>query len=235
MVFYLKKVDIGFGCLALFKDKKESSLVSEQIALGMLAFLTNKKNKVDSITLKDAKDILKGKIKNWKELGGDNTPIHLILRKSPKSGVGSTLKELLFKDKNYPLNSAFKYVKNSTEVRETVANDKYAIGVDDVTSSNKVSSVKLINIDDVKPTKEAIIDGYYKYRRPFFACMNQEHKQLAKLFLNYAMSKSGQKIISMSGTANLAEGKSIDSQNNFIIQQLKFRMNARKNKKSQEN
>lgn len=224
---YKKESDISFVCRKPFKEGSEKNLWCVQVAWGALGFIVNPNNKINNLTKSQIKAILTGKIKNWKELGWEDAPIHLVLRKSPKSGVGSTLREILFKDKNYKLNSAYKLVKNSGQTRDTVANDKFAIAVDDVTSSQRVKSVKLINVDDVKPTKETIIDGDYKYRRPFFACMIQKYKKLAKLFLNYSMSNGGQKVISISGTANLAEGKSRDSQNNFILQQLKFRMQGR--------
>ena len=225
-----KESDISFVCRKAFKEGSEKNLWCVQVAWGALGFIVSPNNKISNLTKEQIKSVLTGKVTNWKELGGDDAPIHLVLRESPKSGVGSTLREILFKDKNYKLNSAYKLVKNSGEIRDSVAKDRYAIAVDDVTSSQRVKSVKLINIDDVKPTKDAIVDGDYKYRRPFFACMAQEHKKLAKLFLNYSMSSGGQKVISLSGTANLAEGKSIDSQNNFILQQLKFRMQGRKKK-----
>ena len=62
--------------------------------------------------------------------------------------------------------------------------------------------------------------------------MTQKPSKLAKLFINFVLSQNGQKIISEVGTANLAEGKDRDSQNNFILQKLKFRMQGRSNNKN---
>lgn len=230
--FVLKKLhkqeaQIGFVCRVPFKNSQEKDLWHIQVAWGALAFIVHPKNPMTDLTTRQIKAIISGRITNWKEVGGADAPIHLILRAGDSSGVGSTLRSILFGDKHYLLKRAHKLTKNSGEVRQAVMQDPLAIGVDDVTSSQRIEGVKIVNIDGVTPTKRAIIEGDYKFRRPFYACMTQKPSNLTKLFINYTLSQTGQKIISLSGTANLAEGKDIDSQNNFVIQKLKFRMQSR--------
>ena len=222
-----KEADIAFICRAPFKEGKEKDLWSVQMAWGALAMIVNPKNRVSDLSTKQIKEIISGKIKNWKEVGGVDSKIHLVLRKSPKSGVGTSMRSILFKDKNYKLNYAYTYVKNSGEARRAVLNDELAIAVDDVTSSQRVKGIKILDIDGVSPTKRAIIESDYKFRRPFYACMREKPSKLTKLFINFVLSQNGQKIISEVGTANLAEGKDSNSQNNFILQKLKFRMQSR--------
>ena len=229
---YEKEADIAFICRAPFKESKEKNLWNVQVAWGALAMIVNAKNRVSDLSTEQIKSIISGKIKNWKEVGGEEGEIHLALRKSPKSGVGSSMRNILFKDKNYKLNSAYTLVKNSGEARRVVLNDKLAIAVDDVTSSQRVKGIKILDINGVTPTKRAIIENDYKFRRPFYTCMTQKPSKLAKLFINFVLSQNGQKIISEVGTANLAEGKDRDSQNNFILQKLKFRMQGRSNNKN---
>ena len=224
---YEKEADIAFICRAPFKEGKEKNLWSVQVAWGALAVIVNSKNSVNNLTTKQVKDIISGKIKNWKEVGGEDKEIHLVLRKNPKSGVGSSMRSILFKDENYKLNSAYNLVKNSGEARRAVLEDELAIAVDDVTSSQRVKGVKILNIDGVSPTKRAIIEKDYRFRRPFYTCARQKPNKLTKLFINFILSDSGQKIISEVGTANLEEGKDSDSKNNFIVQQLKFRLQGR--------
>ena len=227
---YEKEADIAFICRAPFKEGREKDLWNVQVAWGALAMIVNSKNRVNNLSTEQIKAIISGKIKNWKELGGTDSEIHLVLRESDKSGVGSSMRTILFKDKNYKLNSAHTLVKNSGEARRAVLNDELAIAVDDVTSSNRVKGIKILDIDGVAPTKRAIIENDYKFRRPFYTCMRQRPSKLAKLFINFVLSQRGQKVISDAGSANLAEGKDSDSQNNFILQQLKFRMQGHSKK-----
>ena len=222
-----QEAQIGFVCRVPFKNNQEKDLWHIQVAWGALSFIVHPKNPMTDLTTRQIKAIIDGKITNWKEVGGTDTPIHLILRAGDKSGVGSTLRSILFKNKHYILKGAYKLTKNSGEVRKAVMEDPLAIGVDDVTSSQRTKGIKIVNIDGVTPTKRAIIEGDYKFRRPFYACMTQKPSNLTRLFINYTLSQTGQKIISLSGTANLAEGKDVDSQNNFVIQKLKFRMQSR--------
>ena len=226
-LLYKKEGDIALLCRAPFKEGEEKNLWSVQVAWGALSFIVNSKNGVKDLSTEQVKDIIRGKIKNWKELGGADAPIHLILRYTDKSGVGASMRSLLFGDRRYPLNSAYKLVKNSGEVRRAVAADPLAFGVDDVTSSQRTKGIKILNIDGVAPTKRAILEGDYKFRRPFYACMIKKPKNISRVFIDYILSDEGQKIISSVGTANLAEGKDLDSQNNFVLQKLKLRLQGK--------
>ena len=222
--------DIGFVCRKPFKNSTEKDLWNIQVAWGALAFIVNPKNSISNLSESQIKAIIDGKIKNWKGVGGVDAPIHLILREGDASGVGSTLRSILFNDKHYQLKSAYKLVKNSGEARRAVQSDPLAIAVDDVTSSQRTKGVKILNINDVAPTKRAILEGDYKFRRPFYATMVEAPSNLSRLFINYLLSQTGQKVISLVGTANLAEGKDQDSQNNFVIQKLKLQLQGKKKK-----
>jgi len=226
-----KKADVAFVCRKPFDKGREKSLWCVQVAWGALGFIIHPKNRVGNVSKEQIKAILTGRITNWKALGGDDAPIHLYLRRGLSSGVGSTLREKLFGDKQYTLKQPYRQVSNSGELRQSIAKDRWGFGVDDTTSSQRVQSVKLLNIDYVAPTKRAILEGDYDYRRPFYACMREQNSKLGKLFVQYALSESGQKIVSRSNTANMAEGKDMKSVNNFILEQLTFQIKGRKKQK----
>ena len=67
-----------------------------QIAWSALVFIVNKQNPIKNITVKQARQILTGKIRNWKMVGGKDKPIHLYRRKGFDSGIGFTARALLF-------------------------------------------------------------------------------------------------------------------------------------------
>ncbi len=224
---YKKEADIAIICRELFSDGEEKSLWSVQVAWGALAFIVHKSNPVKNLTRKQIKGIISGKIKNWSELGGENRPIHLVLRRLKRTGVGASMRKMLFGKSNIDLPKPYRLVKNSGEAREAVKSDPLAIAVDDVTSSQRTDGVKILNIDDVAPTKRAIIEGDYTFRRPFYATLRETPNNLSRLFIDYILSDEGQKIISEVGTANLAEAKDMQSQNNLILQKLKVQLQAR--------
>jgi phosphate transport system substrate-binding protein len=63
---------------------KESDYVVTQIGQTKVAFITHSSNTVTSLTFTQLGDILTGKIKNWKEIGGGDAPILVIVE--PKGG-----------------------------------------------------------------------------------------------------------------------------------------------------
>ncbi len=66
------------------------------VAWDALVVITHKDNPVDTISSEQLRKLYKGQITNWKELGGNDAPIELYARKGKISGVGRTLRELLF-------------------------------------------------------------------------------------------------------------------------------------------
>jgi len=216
-----KKVDAGTGCREALEDSKdENGVESIQVAWGALAFIVHPSNKVDNLSTAQIKDILVGKITNWKEVGGEDRPIHLIVRESKKSGIGLSAREILFEDRDKDFYSKAKKVKSSGFVREAVVQDKDAFAIDNTISSSRHSEVKMLKVDGVAPTKENILKDKYKMRQALYIFLPKNPNPLASKFAKFALSKEGQAIISKTGTPNLAEASGKNDEDNYIIQNL---------------
>jgi len=222
-----KEADIGVGCRAPLKNDKEKDIWSTQVAWGSLAFIVNSKNKINNITTENIKKILTGKITNWKELGGEDKPIKLLLRESKKSGVGLTAREILFNDKDKNLSKKADFFKSSGFIRDAVVKEKYAFAIDDVVSSEDVKGLKLLKVDGVEPNKENILSGKYKARRAFYIYLDHKPDNLAKKYIDFALSNEGQAIISKTGTANLEEATGDGDEDNLIFQNLQFKIQTK--------
>ena len=222
-----KKIDIGAGCRAPIKNDIEKDIWGTQVAWGALAFIVNEKNPIDNLSLDNIKKILLGKITNWKELGGEDKPITLYLRKGKKSGVGSTARKLMFNDANISFSPDAIRVKSSGPIRKGVISNEYAFAIDDVTSSSRTKEVKMLKVDNIAPTKENISHNRYKLRRPFFIYLAKKPTKWARQFLNFSLTEKGQEIISKTGTANLAEAVGKNDDRNFMFQKFLFQMKSR--------
>ena len=90
-------------------------------------------------------------------------------------------------------------ITNNTSVMlTTVAKDDYAIGY--VSLGSLDDSVKALKIDGAEATEENIKDGSYKVSRPFnIATKGDLTNEVAKDFIDYILSKDGQKVISDNG------------------------------------
>ena len=168
-----------------------------------------------------------GEIKNWKEVGGEDKKINLIVRANIGTGVGTSARELLFHDRKQEFFKDATIINTSNPIRKAVMADPYAFGVDDVTSANRIKGLKLIKIDGVAPTKESILSNKYKLRRPFFLYLDEKPSKLAKKYVDFALSDEGQSIISRTKTANLEEAIGEGDKENFIFQDLQFNVKTK--------
>ena len=222
-----KKIDIGAGCRAPLKNDIEKDIWGTQVAWGALAFIVNENNKIDNLSLNNIKKILLGEIRNWKEVGGEDKPITLYLRKGKQSGVGSTARKLIFNDGNISFSKDAIRVKSSGPIRKGVVSNKYAFAIDDITSSSRTKGVKIISVDNIAPTKENISNNNYTLRRPFYIYLSKKPTKWARRFLSFALTQKGQKIISKTGTANLEEAVGKNDDKNLIFQKLMFKIKSK--------
>lgn len=87
---------------------------------------------------------------------------------------------------------------NTAVMMTTVAGDDYAIGYASLGSLD--DSVKTLKIDGAEATTENVKSGKYKVSRPFNIATKSDLKnKVAKDFIDYVMSKEGQKIVEENG------------------------------------
>ena len=76
------RCDIGLSSRAITDDEKNQGLEETILAYDGIAIVVNPKNKVKDLKVQQIADIYTGKIKNWKDVGGDNGDIVLIGREA---------------------------------------------------------------------------------------------------------------------------------------------------------
>jgi phosphate transport system substrate-binding protein len=201
-----RKIIAGAGCRPPLLKTFEKDIVATQIAWGAITFIVNNKNSVSNISSQEAKDILMGRLTNWKSLGGKDKKIILYVRKDKKSGVGYSTRKLFFHDENIEYTPTAKLKGSSGPIRKAISRQLYSFGIDDIVSANKNKKIKILKMDEVYPSKRNISNGRYVYSRPLYIYTKGEPKGENKRFIDFALSPEGQTIISNNGTVNLAEG-----------------------------
>ena len=198
------KIDAASGCRPPLKGMATKTTL---ISWGAIVPIAHKSNKVNNISLQQLKDILLGKITNWKEVGGDDAAIELYVRKGINSGVGYSARALMFHKADQKFSSNAKAKGSSGPIRKACAKDKYAFGIDDVKSAQKGNKLKILTLDSIKATKNNIMSGKYPLYRPHYIYTKDSAE--GKKFLEFALSAKGQKAISDTGSVNLVEGKNL--------------------------
>lgn len=188
-------VTIGNTGRALKEDEiSKYGLVSFAFAIDGVAVVVHPTNKVDALTGQQVIDIYSGKIKDWKEVGGEPGAINVFGRED-----GSGTREV-FTDKaikKAELAPSVNVVSSNGAMKTAVAQDKRAIGY--VGIGHIDNSVKAPKFEGTVPSQENAANGKYKVTRNLYMNTKGEPKGLTKLFIDYIFSPEGAQITKDSG------------------------------------
>jgi len=160
--------------------------------------IVNAGNPVANLSLDQVRDIFSGAIKNWKDVGGTDAPIHLFIR-DPISGTYLGFQELAMEKKPYA--AGIKTSTNYTGIVQAVAKDANGIGYSSI-DLPKAGGVKAISIGGIVPTVESINQGKYPYSRVLRLHTNKAKESSAtRDFVQFVQSKRGQEILAQMGFA----------------------------------
>lgn len=186
--------DIGMSSRDL--KAEETGLTKTVIAHDGIAVVINAENKVTSLTKDQLTRIYKGEIKNWKEVGGDDAAINLVIRDA-ESGTRSAFEEILklSDDSGTLVDEKNAVVMDATSgVIQTVKGNKNAIGY--ISFGSMSDDVKAVAVDGVACSAATVKDGTYAISRPFILVTKEgEMKPEVKAFIDYILSGEGQKIV----------------------------------------
>jgi len=195
------KIHIGGACrVSIRKHPKERDAHQIPVAWDALVVIVNKDNPIDSITVEELQQVYLGRITNWKQLGGKNQKIELYVRKGKMSGVGRTLRELVFADFDLEFKIAKHKVKSSGPLEKGIAKNIRGIGTTGISSARK-RDVKILRLNGIEPNYDNIKNGSYLIYRPLYLVkrVGQNNKMVSD-FIKFALSKEGKQVIRNAGT-----------------------------------
>jgi phosphate transport system substrate-binding protein len=198
--------DIGGTCRHSIDVPEEKGAKLHHVAWDALVVVVHQDNPVDNISTPKLEKLLKGDIKNWKDLGGPDLPVTLFARKGKVSGVGLMTRELIFKDPQFNYRADAVKKKSSGPVEKAVTVTKGGIGITGVSSARKRPQLKILKVNGVYPSKGALRSGRYAYIRPLYLVTTKQPSEAVKQFIDFTLSSKGQAVISAQGTVNLEEG-----------------------------
>ena len=198
-------IHIGGACrVSLEQHPEERDAFQIPVAWDALVAFVHEDNPVDNITFAQLNKVYLGEITNWKQLGGKDAPIELYVRRGKMSGVGRTLRELVFANYDQEFKATY-VVKSSGPVEKGVVKNPLGFGVSGISSAKK-RKLKLLKLDGKAPTYENIKNGSYALYRPLYLVIKRGNKTpLVRDFIKYAVSNEGQKIIRAQGTVPYSE------------------------------
>ena len=191
---------------------KNPNIVAHTIALDGVALVVNTANPLTNITVAQLFGIygVGATITNWNTLAPSyNHPISVVSRESG-SGTRTCFQDVMKGlGSAYELKSGYDTQGNSVisastdAVKTSVKNNANAIGYMSLGSVD--SSVKKLQFNGIEATEANVINGSYKFSRPFLLLSNKTKTMSAaeKEFLKFALSKDGQEIVKKGGFISL--------------------------------
>ena len=172
--------------------KATSGLIPFKVALTPFATVVNPGVKVKSLTGTQLQGIFSGKIKNWKEVGGDDLAI-VVINRTYGSGTRFNYQAKALNNGQFMKDSDnYKEVKSSGEMLTNVATTPGAIGYLDL-AYVKDGKVKALEYNGVAATEANIKNGKYPVWGYGYYMTKGEPSKTVKDFITYVQSAKFQK------------------------------------------
>ena len=189
-------VDIGNSSRNVKDSEKEKGAVENIVAIDGIAVVADPANSLTGLTRQQLIDIYTGKVKNWKEVGGEDGVI-IVVGREAGSGTRGAFEELL------EIEDACKYANeldSTGAVMAKVASTPGAIGYVSLDVVN--DSVESLALEGVEPTEENIKAGTYFLSRPFVMATAgeiSEQPEAVQAFFDWIYSEEGQEVVKAVG------------------------------------
>ncbi|MCX8079860.1 MAG: PstS family phosphate ABC transporter substrate-binding protein [Bacteroidia bacterium] len=196
-------------------------------AYDALAFITNYKNSVDSLSLEQISDILSGKIINWIQVSKFKGPVRVYGRNT-ESGT------FHFVENKFQILGLRKYqisCNTSREILENVMNDSCGFGyvsIGYILDNNKKLNKNIWPVpvyyqsnrpQAVSPLQHQYVSkNLYPVCRPLYQYFKLPLKKELKEFLMFELSSQGQKIVEDAGFYKI--NTELQTQNNIQLMKL---------------
>ncbi len=169
-------------------------------------FFVNKDNPVDNLTLSQIQNIYSGKIKNWKDVGGEDSKI-VAYQRPKNSGSQSGMLELVMQGIKMMEPTTETVSQSMADIIDVISdydNGETSIGYSYyyyATTMYTTDTMKLLSVNGIKPTYENIQTGLYDIQTAYYAVIRKdepENSDVRKL-LNAMKSARGQNVAKEAG------------------------------------
>lgn len=177
------------------KGEEKSKLAYRAVGRSPVGVAVHKSLAVNNLTEAQICGIFSGRIKSWKEVGGEESKIMLLTRKQEDNNT-EVMREKIACFKDLKVSSEAVALSKGTEVLDAVNKRPSATAIVSVaTSMFERPDVKAVSIDGTPPSAEAVKSGKYKVYNERGVVTVGQPQGVAKRFLEFVASTEGQKIL----------------------------------------
>lgn len=157
-------------------------------------------NPVSNITLKQLHDLYLGRINNWKDLGGPDSPINLYAIAPPLDGVEYSARLLLFHFGDQAVAAPRLYV-NTEKLEEGITIDPHGMGLSTFSGVMTNPKVKMLTVEGARASLATIADGSYPMYSALYLASRDDGKQheAVEKFIAFSGSDTAKEILRKDG------------------------------------
>jgi len=193
------RLTIGLVNRPLRNDER-GGLVYRPVARGPVGVGVHKSMPVGNLSEAQICDIFSGKIKSWREVGGGDGKIVVLVRKRADEENTQIFRDKMACFRDLKISPEAVILVRGGEVLDAIDRRPGTIGVINLpTGLTTRPNIKPVAIGGVTPSIEALQSGKYKYANESGVVTLGEPKGLAKRFLEFVASPDGQKILAKGG------------------------------------
>lgn len=180
--------------------------VEVTVAYDALAVVVHPSNPVSRLTREQLEAIFRGKITNWKEVGGEDRKI-VVYSRETSSGTYEFFKESVLENKNYM--SSILSMPATGAIIQSVRQTKGAIGYIGLAYLNRYVKALAVSYDGgvhyAEPSVENAVNGSYPIVRPLYYYYDSGKEAEVSPFISYVISPEGQESVLSQGFVPVTE------------------------------
>ena len=177
-----------------------------KVALDGLSVYVNESNPIKELSLEQLEGIFTGKIRNWREVGGQDGRITVYSREN-SSGTYEFFKENVLKGKDFAASA--QTMGGTAQLLQSVAKDPTGIGYGGAAygaGAKHLLVKKDVNSPGIEPTEDTVVKGTYPIWRYLYVYVNPalDKGEVAK-YITWMRGDEGQKLVKDVGYYPLPE------------------------------
>jgi phosphate transport system substrate-binding protein len=184
-------IDVAAMSRDLRETEDEKGLRNYLVARTGVDIVVSNASPITSLTSTQVREILVGELDNWIQAGGPEAPIHVFTGAPSHRNIEDVV---LTTGEITPTGTMF---KTGMEASKAVAADPHAIGFVLHEEKHDHASIRYLPIDGVSGSDTTMLSNRYPFTTSlYFAVMHDDPQSPARLWIDFARSDAGQKIIS---------------------------------------
>jgi len=167
-----------------------------KVALDGLSVYVHESNSIKELSLEQLERIFTGKVKNWKDVGGNDAAITVYSREN-SSGTYEFFKEHVLKGKDFVASA--QTMPGTSALVQAVSKDNSGIGYGGGAYAKGTKALKIKKDDAspaIEPTEENVVNSNYPIWRYLFVYVNPNlDKGEIAAYLTWIRGAEGQKLV----------------------------------------